>query len=456
MENTAIRVVGPKLTIQLTCQAPMIHFQHDEKGATLRASEVKPKLDKYLVKKFNEEGKDFSAYRINDKSNALAYKLKIFSNTSQSDTLVNVPFYFAGKGKKLVLTDPTLEILCFNPELRTHIVKHIEAFFISHNFGFRSGKGFGSFLVTEINNQKLVVKTEEQITEILGLYYQSDVYVMSTNGVANARSKGDLCKMLKPCGDFYLLTKSGINDTATDLNNYKKGYVFKYMLEKGFGNEKAVVKSSGLVNPFIRLANKQQVYIKDISSADLSPIELEKYHKAGQKTKNPVFARGLLGLAGGGLSFANRDSEEYQVLEEFEKKRFVKYWQIGIAHDEHNKHNKINRFASPIIFKIIGNNVYIFAQEIPENILGEQFKFSRRNRFSKNEKERFDKSWKLRAAAKPVVVKTPKKFDLQDFLEKAIAYYNCETTVAADDDINFYKPVTIVSCYKRQETKPDK
>lgn len=34
----------------LIAQTPMIHFQHDQKGATLRATEVKPKLDRYLLK----------------------------------------------------------------------------------------------------------------------------------------------------------------------------------------------------------------------------------------------------------------------------------------------------------------------------------------------------------------------------------------------------------------------
>ena len=28
----------------------MIHFQHDRDGATLRASDVKPRLDKYIIK----------------------------------------------------------------------------------------------------------------------------------------------------------------------------------------------------------------------------------------------------------------------------------------------------------------------------------------------------------------------------------------------------------------------
>ena len=37
------------LTIKLKQHTPLIHFQHDQDGATLRASEVKPKLDKYIL-----------------------------------------------------------------------------------------------------------------------------------------------------------------------------------------------------------------------------------------------------------------------------------------------------------------------------------------------------------------------------------------------------------------------
>ena len=38
------------LKITLKQHTPLIHFQHDQYGATLRASEVKPKLDKYIIK----------------------------------------------------------------------------------------------------------------------------------------------------------------------------------------------------------------------------------------------------------------------------------------------------------------------------------------------------------------------------------------------------------------------
>ena len=40
-----------KLEIKLRQHTPLIHFQHDQEGATLRASEVKPKLDKFVLTK---------------------------------------------------------------------------------------------------------------------------------------------------------------------------------------------------------------------------------------------------------------------------------------------------------------------------------------------------------------------------------------------------------------------
>ena len=41
-------------TYFLEQQTPMIHFQSSEAGATLRASEVKPKLDKFLIKQLGD------------------------------------------------------------------------------------------------------------------------------------------------------------------------------------------------------------------------------------------------------------------------------------------------------------------------------------------------------------------------------------------------------------------
>ena len=36
-------------------QSPLIHFQWDQPGAALRATEVKPKLDRYIIKRYIEK-----------------------------------------------------------------------------------------------------------------------------------------------------------------------------------------------------------------------------------------------------------------------------------------------------------------------------------------------------------------------------------------------------------------
>ena len=43
-----------KMIVELKQQTPILHFQPDESGATLRASEVKPKLDRFLINQSDE------------------------------------------------------------------------------------------------------------------------------------------------------------------------------------------------------------------------------------------------------------------------------------------------------------------------------------------------------------------------------------------------------------------
>ena len=40
-----------QLTFTLKQHTPIIHFQHDQAGATLRATELKPKLDRFIMHK---------------------------------------------------------------------------------------------------------------------------------------------------------------------------------------------------------------------------------------------------------------------------------------------------------------------------------------------------------------------------------------------------------------------
>jgi hypothetical protein len=67
-----------KIEIKLKQITPMIHFQHDETGATLRASEVKPKLDKFIIKQLGGEANVPECYWLDkDRNGALNYKMQI-------------------------------------------------------------------------------------------------------------------------------------------------------------------------------------------------------------------------------------------------------------------------------------------------------------------------------------------------------------------------------------------
>lgn len=84
-----------KLEFTLKQHTPLIHFQHDQDGATLRASEVKPKLDRFLIGKLqlteivHRAGKDVEVPKTEYKSwfnseehLSLDYKMNIQDSTN--------------------------------------------------------------------------------------------------------------------------------------------------------------------------------------------------------------------------------------------------------------------------------------------------------------------------------------------------------------------------------------
>lgn len=72
------------LTIKLKQHTPLIHFQHDQDGATLRASEVKPKLDKYILSKLTAEVRSQGIrdgwIKVKNDKVWLDYKMRIIDN----------------------------------------------------------------------------------------------------------------------------------------------------------------------------------------------------------------------------------------------------------------------------------------------------------------------------------------------------------------------------------------
>ena len=64
-----------KVEFTLRQHTPIIHFQSDQSGATLRATELKPKFDRFL-KEYVFNKKVPSSYKISQEKDALNYKSK--------------------------------------------------------------------------------------------------------------------------------------------------------------------------------------------------------------------------------------------------------------------------------------------------------------------------------------------------------------------------------------------
>ena len=85
----------------LKAHSPLIHFQSDSSGATLRATEVKPKLDRYILKHCKDIPKEWIRDNVNGKSFAeynkkyeprirLRYSLL---NIKRNGNMVNFPIF---------------------------------------------------------------------------------------------------------------------------------------------------------------------------------------------------------------------------------------------------------------------------------------------------------------------------------------------------------------------------
>ncbi len=192
---------GTKLSVSLVPQSPMIHFQWKQEGCTLRASEVKPKLDRYIIERLggetearkkcpmifqSEEATRNKNGEIVYKKKALDYRMTIvvedttttkmtFPNGRDEDWEVRVnenkgyKFYYGNMGKnsvkkKSVWTWPKLTIICFKEEMRKLLENYLHSFFLVTNFGTSQNKGFGSFVIESEETSEETIARELRAT----------------------------------------------------------------------------------------------------------------------------------------------------------------------------------------------------------------------------------------------------------------------------------------------------
>lgn len=166
-----------ELVVTLKQHTPMIHFQHYQENATLRASEVKPKLDRYILEQINDEERiALEKDKAITPKKSLNYKMRITPlgenlmklKVNKKEDIYDTEDFplllsnIGGKKDKNSLTNFSMykfiiiRIQTPSENLYKILYKIIPEFIMNNNFGQRSNKGFGSFTIKSItdNEQK--------------------------------------------------------------------------------------------------------------------------------------------------------------------------------------------------------------------------------------------------------------------------------------------------------------
>ena len=221
-----------KFEVTLKQHTPIIHFQSEQSGATLRATELKPKLDRFLL----ERVEDIPFKENANRHRSLDYKVKIeakpeMSNIEtinpQNKKIIPNPLFFGNMGdgeKKRFSKTSTIniEFFSFNSKVLEAIKKNFEAFLANTNFGTRQSKGFGSFYLKKPFNKNLI---EHKVYSFNSTQkeWQEDIKI------------------------FYAFLRAGIN-TANFGGIYAKAIIFSYAKSKNITWDKKAIKNFYLDN----------------------------------------------------------------------------------------------------------------------------------------------------------------------------------------------------------------
>jgi len=318
-----------KLEFTLKQHTPIIHFQHDQDGATLRATEVKPKLDRFILMKLGngdyEKGRQDAknkGWLINEEKGALDYKMR-FINLSEKISInidKSYPNYLGNMGtsvdkKQFVFVDNVQVVFICNIDLQLiqTIDKYFSMFLCCTNFGNRNNKGFGCYLLNDLKINEFENNLKNNFKTVFKRIWKNE----------KVNIQQDHKFLFRKIQDEYKLIKAG--DSRTKKESKLRLYV------------------NSLSNPI--------EWEKPVIKMDLSKITRQNLN-INWKNKNFHYVRGLLGIA---------DHFEFIQLK-------------ATAHFEPENIN-LERFASPIFFKVFNTEIYIMpnSNTCLEKIEGNKF-----------------------------------------------------------------------------------
>ncbi len=333
----------------LTQHTPMIHFQHDEAGATLRGSELKPKLDRFLIERLGGSTqaitthpewfiKDTAFQKLRSSSTtgrptsqteqvALNYKVRIVALGKPNITDNINKSYFGNIGPEHHLRSVShpagVEVSIVSPsdELLRHIKNWIRPFFWLHNFGTRQSKGFGSFSIRTYGD----TTRGDEPQRFFQTYYSRVIDLPVFELVCNSDAPSDLKRNpLEQIRVTYAFMKSGFNVHNDD--DYK-GFALSWF-DKRFDNDKDFVRADIL-------------------------------NRGRRQDGEARFVRALLGISDAVSWLSYRATISYE-------------------HTPPRGQPIISRIPSPIFFSVVDDNrIFLLPRPIPQPVLGSTFQVRR-------------------------------------------------------------------------------
>lgn len=387
-----------KLEFTLRQHTPLIHFQHDQEGATLRATEVKAKLDDFLIQKLTGQNNVNSLKTLREnlvwkkwliggdeaKNPAFDYKIKILDKdlnpkTGQTPLITRDDIGYWRKSNLGL----KVEIFSFHRGLLDEINRLIHSFFAVNNFGKRQSKGWGCFFPT----------TRENEFEVFLRETNKPVYKL------DSEIQNQTDEFYRRVIDIWRLLKSGKNFN----NDYRKSLAFKYMADKGLRWDKRQIKkdllrliSDGKLRH--NLAGNRPPIDSENTGNECDTDDRDGYADWQDNTSfrgGYRFVRAMLGLP---------ELYEFQAAG-------------GFIHQVTFSNAAVERFKSPVTFKVFGRNLYAIAEPLSNDIFNQNFKSTVKSkaRSGPGSVGPFDM---------PSTLKTPDRneFDLEEFLD---GYFPC-------------------------------
>lgn len=399
-----------KIEYKLKQETPMIHFQWDEVGACLRASEVKPKLDKFIIEDMGGKEKikndiakngpqseyfDIFVHTPKDINGeyqiekwALNYKLKInHKGKIETQNSGDLGPYFAGNMqggiKKSLFCKGDIEftIICFIEKIQSVINEpdKIESFFLLNNFGTRQNRGLGCFSLSNYDSNKHS-----------NLFKDKNVYKIDYSNVSGA----DYNMILHDGNLLYQFLKSGMNFGKT----YVKSFLTYYCSENKIVGEKAVLKANG-ISPAVYKSKNEKFKPKNPNT-----------NKAG------FYIRALLGMAESIEYIDDLEKNDNDIEVPRKVKGKIVKDTVSISSET------IQRIPSPIRYSIHNNVLYIILEEIDTSIYGEKVTFK--------VKTDCDSNFKPERESKDIWIPSKGQIDLSDLIEQYVKYVNKDTEFA--------------------------